>query len=155
MVWTKLKFAFAESSSKNPPHKFLCLDGGKFPMHSSCGQLEVSRFSLYAVFSRIVPLGREQLSRVLWGQMFVSFVPKLPSNLLPRVLCGEILVKIVPSFLPTCRTLGRLPRVLWGSMFVPKLPSNLLPRALWRLNVVNIVPIFSTSVKQRSIGTRD
>ncbi len=55
----KLEFAFAESSSKNPPYKFVRLDGGKFPMHSSCGQLEVSHFSLYAILSRRVPLGRD------------------------------------------------------------------------------------------------
>ncbi len=54
----KLEFAFAESSSKNPPYKFVRLDGGKFPMHSSHGQLEVSHFSLYAILSRRVPLGR-------------------------------------------------------------------------------------------------
>ncbi len=54
----KLEFAFAESSSKNPPYKFVRLDTGNFPMHSSCGQLEVSHFSLYTVLRRVVAPGR-------------------------------------------------------------------------------------------------
>ncbi len=56
----KLTYAFAESSSKKPPYKFVRLDGGRFPMD---GQVEVSHFSLYGILSSIhvVPLGREYL----------------------------------------------------------------------------------------------
>ncbi len=59
----KLTYAFAESSSKKPPYKFVRLDGGRFPMHSSYGQVEVSHFSLYTILSSIVPLGREYLTQ--------------------------------------------------------------------------------------------
>ncbi len=49
----KLKFAFAESSSKKPPYKFTCQDGGKFSGRSSYGQLQVSHFSMFTILSTV------------------------------------------------------------------------------------------------------
>ena len=47
----QLVFAWAHSSSKTPPYRFQCLQGGSFSPNRQSGQIKVSKFSLFTILT--------------------------------------------------------------------------------------------------------